>query len=394
MAMLEKKLFSTAEEPETCVLVGLITGRATRAAVEEYLDELAFLASTAHATTKKVFIQGLDKPDVRTFVGSGKAQEIKEYVEEHDIDMIIFDDELTATQLRNLEKEIPERKILDRPNLILDIFAQRARTAHAKTQVELAQYQYMLPRLTNMWTHLQKQKGGIGMKGPGEKEIETDRRIIRDRIAHLKKDLASIDKQMATQRGNRGAMVRVALVGYTNVGKSTMMTLLSKSEVFAEDKLFATLDTTVRKVVLQNLPFLLTDTVGFIRKLPHQLIESFKSTLDETRESDLLLHVIDVSHPLFEDQISIVESTLVEIGSDDKPVVLVFNKSDLLVEEPFGPTKEDQMNGIRDRFEAAGHEVAFLSAIDKTGVDELRAQIYELVKEIHVRRYPYHQFLY
>jgi GTPase len=394
MAMLEKKLFSTAEEPETCVLVGLITGRATRAAVEEYLDELAFLASTAHATTKKVFIQGLDKPDVRTFVGSGKAHEIKEYVEEHDIDMIIFDDELTATQLRNLEKEIPERKILDRPNLILDIFAQRARTAHAKTQVELAQYQYMLPRLTNMWTHLQKQKGGIGMKGPGEKEIETDRRIIRDRIAHLKKDLASIDKQMATQRGNRGAMVRVALVGYTNVGKSTMMTLLSKSEVFAEDKLFATLDTTVRKVVLQNLPFLLTDTVGFIRKLPHQLIESFKSTLDETRESDLLLHVIDVSHPLFEDQISIVESTLVEIGSDDKPVVLVFNKSDLLVEEPFGPTKEDQMNGIRDRFEAAGHEVAFLSAIDKTGVDELRAQIYELVKEIHVRRYPYHQFLY
>jgi len=392
--MLEKKLLSTAEEPETCVLVGLITGRATRAAVEEYLDELAFLASTAHATAKKVFIQGLNKPDVRTFVGSGKAQEIKEYVEEHDIDMIIFDDELTATQLRNLEKEIPERKILDRPNLILDIFAQRARTAHAKTQVELAQYQYMLPRLTNMWTHLQKQKGGIGMKGPGEKEIETDRRIIRDRIAHLKKDLASIDKQMATQRGNRGAMVRVALVGYTNVGKSTMMTLLSKSEVFAENKLFATLDTTVRKVVLQNLPFLLTDTVGFIRKLPHQLIESFKSTLDETRESDLLLHVVDVSHPQFEDQISIVESTLAEIGSDDKPVVLVFNKLDLLVEEPFGPTKEDQMNGIRARFEAAGHQVVFLSAIDKTGVDELRAQIYELVKEIHVRRYPYHQFLY
>ena len=392
--MLEKKLISTELEPETCVLVGLVTGRVTRVLVEEYLDELAFLASTAQAITKRVFIQALDKPDIRTFVGSGKALEIKEYVEEHDIDMLIFDDELTATQMRNLEKVIPERKILDRPNLILDIFAQRARTAHAKTQVELAQYQYLLPRLTNMWSHLQNQKGGIGMKGPGEKEIETDRRIIRDRIALLKKELLAIDKQMSTQRGNRGSMVRVALVGYTNAGKSTLMTLLSKSDVFAEDKLFATLDTTVRKVVLQNLPFLLSDTVGFIRKLPHQLIESFKSTLDETRESDLLLHVVDVSHPQFEDQIDVVNTTLAEIGSDDKPVVIVFNKMDRLEEEPFGPTKLDQINGIRDRFESAGHEVIFLSAIEKTGVDALKDLLYEKVKEIHVKRYPYHQFLY
>ena len=392
--MLEKKLISTEREPETCVLIGLITGRVTRALVEEYLDELAFLASTAQAISKRVFIQGLDKPDIRTFVGSGKALEIKEYVEEHNIDILIFDDELTATQMRNLEKVIPERKILDRPNLILDIFAQRARTAHAKTQVELAQYQYLLPRLTNMWSHLQKQKGGIGMKGPGEKEIETDRRIIRDRIALLKKELLAIDKQMATQRGNRGSMVRVALVGYTNAGKSTMMTLLSKSDVFAEDKLFATLDTTVRKVVLQNLPFLLSDTVGFIRKLPHQLIESFKSTLDETRESDLLLHVVDVSHPQFEDHIDVVTGTLAEIGSDDKPVVIVFNKMDRLEEEPFGPTRLDQINGIKDRYESAGHEVLFLSAIEKTGVDELKELIYEKVRAIHVKRYPYQQFLY
>jgi GTPase len=392
--MLEKKLISTELEPETCVLVGLVTGRVTRVLVEEYLDELAFLASTAQAITKRVFIQALDKPDIRTFVGSGKALEIKEYVEEHDIDMLIFDDELTATQMRNLEKVIPERKILDRPNLILDIFAQRARTAHAKTQVELAQYQYLLPRLTNMWSHLQKQKGGIGMKGPGEKEIETDRRIIRDRIALLKKELLAIDKQMSTQRGNRGSMVRVALVGYTNAGKSTLMTLLSKSDVFAEDKLFATLDTTVRKVVLQNLPFLLSDTVGFIRKLPHQLIESFKSTLDETRESDLLLHVVDVSHPQFEDQIDVVNTTLAEIGSDDKPVVIVFNKMDRLEEEAFGPTLLDQITGIRERFESAGHEVIFLSAIEKTGVDALKDLLYEKVKEIHVKRYPYHQFLY
>ena len=392
--MLEKKLHSTALEPETCVLIGLVQSRETREEVAEHLEELAFLATTADAINKRTFVQSLDRPDTRTFVGSGKLQEIKEYVEEQEVDILIFDDELTPTQLRNIEREIPERKILDRPNLILDIFAQRARTAHAKTQVELAQYQYLLPRLTNMWTHLQKQKGGIGMKGPGEKEIETDRRIIRDRIAHLKKELAAIDKQMATQRGNRGALVRVALVGYTNAGKSTLMTLMSKSDVFAEDKLFATLDTTVRKVVLQNLPFLLSDTVGFIRKLPHQLIESFKSTLDETRESDLLLHVVDVSHPQFEDHLAVVESTLAEIGSDDKPTMIVFNKVDRIEVEPFGPTREDIMAGIRERFERSDRQVIFISAKEKWGMDEMRDVVFEAVKEIHVKRYPYHNFLY
>lgn len=392
--MLEKKLHSTALEPETCVLIGLVQSRETREEVAEHLEELAFLATTADAINKRTFVQSLERPDTRTFVGSGKLQEIKEYVEDQEIDILIFDDELTPTQLRNIEREIPERKILDRPNLILDIFAQRARTAHAKTQVELAQYQYLLPRLTNMWTHLQKQKGGIGMKGPGEKEIETDRRIIRDRIAHLKKELKAIDKQMATQRGNRGALVRVALVGYTNAGKSTLMTLMSKSDVFAEDKLFATLDTTVRKVVLQNLPFLLSDTVGFIRKLPHQLIESFKSTLDETRESDLLLHVVDVSHPQFEDHLAVVESTLAEIGSDDKPTMIVFNKVDRIEVEPFGPTKEDIMAGIRERFERSDRQVIFISAKEKWGMDEMREVVFEAVKEIHVKRYPYHNFLY
>ena len=336
----------------------------------------------------------MDKPDVRTFVGSGKLQEIKEYVEEEEIDMIVFDDELSPIQLRNIEKEIPERKILDRTNLILDIFAQRAATAHAKTQVELAQYQYLLPRLTNMWTHLQKQKGGIGMKGPGEKEIETDRRVIRDRIALLRKHLAGIDKQMATQRKNRGAMIRVALVGYTNVGKSTLMTLMSKSDVFAENKLFATLDTTVRKVVIDNLPFLLSDTVGFIRKLPTQLIESFKSTLDETRESDLLVHVIDVSHPQFEDHMAVVERTLADIGSDSKPTLVLFNKVDQL-EDPEGErSREDLQRGIQERFEALGHDVMFLSAKTKEGYDAFRRVMYERVKELHVKRYPYNQFLY
>ena len=392
--MLEKKLHSTALEPETCVLIGLVQNRESREEVAEHLEELAFLATTADAINKRTFVQSLDRPDTRTFVGSGKLQEVKEYVEENEIDILIFDDELTPTQLRNIEREIPERKILDRPNLILDIFAQRARTAHAKTQVELAQYQYLLPRLTNMWTHLQKQKGGIGMKGPGEKEIETDRRIIRDRIAHLKKELKAIDKQMATQRGNRGALVRVALVGYTNAGKSTLMTLMSKSDVFAENKLFATLDTTVRKVVLQNLPFLLSDTVGFIRKLPHQLIESFKSTLDETRESDLLLHVVDVSHPQFEDHLAVVESTLAEIGSDDKPTMIVFNKVDRIEVEPFGPTREDIMAGIRERFERGDREVIFISAKEKWGMEELRNVVFEAVKAIHVKRYPYHNFLY
>lgn len=392
--MLENKLHSTALEPETCVLIGLVQNRETREEVAEHLEELAFLAATADAMNKRTFVQSLDRPDTRTFVGSGKLQEVKEYVEENEIDILIFDDELTPTQLRNIEHEVPERKILDRPNLILDIFAQRARTAHAKTQVELAQYQYLLPRLTNMWTHLQKQKGGIGMKGPGEKEIETDRRIIRDRIAHLKKELKAIDKQMATQRGNRGALVRVALVGYTNAGKSTLMTLMSKSDVFAENKLFATLDTTVRKVVLQNLPFLLSDTVGFIRKLPHQLIESFKSTLDETRESDLLLHVVDVSHPQFEDHLAVVESTLAEIGSDDKPTMIIFNKVDRIEAEPFGPTREDIMAGIRERFERSDREVIFISAKEKWGMEELRNVVFEAVKVIHVKRYPYHNFLY
>lgn len=392
----KKKLRTTAPEPETAVLIGLITGRATREEVEENLDELAFLATTASAETRRVFVQALDKPDTRTFVGSGKLEEIKAFVEEEDIDLVIFDDELNPRQLRNLEEAIPDRKILDRPNLILDIFAARARTAHAKTQVELAQYQYLLPRLTNMWTHLQKQKGGIGMKGPGEKEIETDRRIIRDRIAHLKKDLARIDKQMATQRSNRGAMVRVALVGYTNAGKSTLMNLMSKSEVFAEDKLFATLDTTVRKVVLENLPFLLSDTVGFIRKLPHQLIESFKSTLDETRESDLLLHVIDVSHPLFEDHMAVVESTLAEIGSDDKPVIYVFNKTDRLPDasEELGPSRAELIAGLAERMARSGRESLFISAHTREGIEELRAGLYERVKEIHMKRYPYNNFLY
>ena len=392
--MLDKKLIPTEKPQETCVLIGLVTGRTRREQAEEYLDELAFLAETAHAITRKTFIQSLERPDVRTFIGSGKVQEIKDYVEEHNIDMLIFDDELSPTQLRNLEKEIPERKILDRPNLILDIFASRARTAHAKTQVELAQYQYLLPRLTNMWTHLSKQKGGIGMKGPGETEIETDRRIVRDRIAHLRQELAAIDKQMVTQRGNRGAMVRVALVGYTNVGKSTLMTLLSKSDVFAENKLFATLDTTVRKVVIGNLPFLLSDTVGFIRKLPHQLIESFKSTLDETRESDLLLHVVDVAHPQFEDHIAVVEKTLGEIGSADTPTVLVFNKIDKLVEEPFGATAEEQMAGIRERYARAGREVVFVSAHERIGLDALRDVLYAQVRTIHEVRYPYNSFLY
>ena len=390
----KREPLSTAKPAETCVLIGLATRHQRREQLEEYLEELAFLAETAKAERQRTFIQSLDKPDVRTFVGSGKLQEIKEYVEEEDIDIIIFDDELSPIQLRNIEKEIPERKVLDRTNLILDIFAQRAATAHAKTQVELAQYQYLLPRLTNMWTHLQKQKGGIGMKGPGEKEIETDRRVIRDRIALLRKQLAGIDKQMATQRKNRGQMIRVALVGYTNVGKSTLMTLMSKSDVFAENKLFATLDTTVRKVVIDNLPFLLSDTVGFIRKLPTQLIESFKSTLDETRESDFLVHVIDVSHPQFEDHMAVVERTLADIGSDSKPTLVLFNKVDQL-EDPEGErSREDLQRGIQERFEALGHDVMFLSAKTKEGYDAFRRVMYERVKELHVKRYPYNQFLY
>ena len=392
--MAKSKTISTSIDKETCILVGLATQNQTREQLAEYLEELAFLVSTADAVTKKTFIQSLTKPDAKTFIGSGKLQEIKEYVNAERIDMIVFDDELSGSQLRNIEKEIENVKIMDRPNLILDIFAQRARTAHAKTQVELAQYQYLLPRLTNMWTHLQKQKGGIGMKGPGEKEIETDRRIIRDRISLLKKDLAAIDKQMATQRSNRGALIRVALVGYTNAGKSTLMTALSKSDVFAEDKLFATLDTTVRKVVVDNLPFLLSDTVGFIRKLPTQLIESFKSTLDETRESDFLIHVIDVSHPQFEDQLAVVERTLTEIKTSDKPTLLLFNKIDALTDPESDRSPEELVEGLKERYEKDGNDVVFMSAMRKDDVTTLRSLLYERVKELHIKRYPYNKFLY
>ena len=392
--MAKRQPVSTSEEKETCVLIGLATQNQKREQLEEYLEELAFLVVTANAIAKKTFIQSLTKPDSKTFIGSGKLLEIRDYVKAEGIDMIVFDDELSGSQIRNIEKEIEGVKIIDRPNLILDIFAQRARTSHARTQVELAQYQYLLPRLTNMWTHLQKQKGGIGMKGPGEKEIETDRRIIRDRIALLKKELVAIDKQMATQRSNRGSMIRVALVGYTNAGKSTLMTALSKSDVFAENKLFATLDTTVRKVVVANLPFLLSDTVGFIRKLPTQLIESFKSTLDETRESDLLIHVIDVSHPQFEDQVAVVERTLEEIGSDDKPTLLLFNKIDLLEDEDAEVSGAEIIEGLKQRFEKDGFDVVFMSARDKEDITNLRDLLYNRVKELHVKRYPYHKFLY
>ncbi|MDA8696073.1 GTPase HflX [Flavobacteriales bacterium] len=392
--MLEKPLARKDGKPERAVLVGLITRDQSRDLLAEYLDELEFLARTANAETICTFTQSLDHPDVRTFVGKGKFQEITEYIEEHDIDLLIFDDELSPSQLRNLGEALPETKVLDRANLILDIFAQRARTAHAKTQVELAQYQYLLPRLTNMWTHLQKQKGGIGMKGPGEKEIETDRRIIRDRISALKKDLSAIDRQMATQRGNRGALVRVALVGYTNAGKSTLMNRLAKSEVFAEDKLFATLDTTVRKVVVHNLPFLLSDTVGFIRKLPHQLVESFKSTLDETRESDLLVHVIDVSHPQFEDHLKVVEETLSSIGAGAQRTMLLFNKIDQL-NDPEGEVDRPLLiEGLRQRFAQHDGPVLFLSAKTKEGMDSLREVLYAEVRELHVQRFPHNHFLY
>ena len=392
--MLEKPLARKDGKPERAVLVGLITRDQPRELLAEYLDELEFLARTAHAETICTFTQLLDHPDVRTFVGKGKFQEITEYIEEHDIDLLIFDDELSPSQLRNLGEALPETKVLDRANLILDIFAQRARTAHAKTQVELAQYQYLLPRLTNMWTHLQKQKGGIGMKGPGEKEIETDRRIIRDRIAALKKDLGAIDRQMATQRGNRGALVRVALVGYTNAGKSTLMNRLAKSEVFAEDKLFATLDTTVRKVVVHNLPFLLSDTVGFIRKLPHQLVESFKSTLDETRESDLLVHVVDVSHPQFEDQLRVVEETLAGIGAGAQRTMLLFNKIDQLSDPNGEVDREMLIEGLRRRFADHDGPVLFISAKTKEGMDSMREVIYAEVRELHVQRFPHNHFLY
>ncbi|MEN9947611.1 MAG: hypothetical protein RL106_434 [Bacteroidota bacterium] len=380
------KLTSTSKPQETCVLVGIVTQAQNRALLEEYLDELAFLAETAHAYTLQRFTQSLPHPDSRTFVGTGKIEEIKTFVHENDVDMVIFDDELAPSQLRNLEQifniEDKKVKILDRNNLILDIFASRARTAHAKVQVELAQYQYLLPRLTRMWSHLERQKGGIGMRGPGEQEIETDRRIVRDRISFLKKELEVIDRQKKTQRSNRGSIPRVALVGYTNVGKSTLMNVLSKSDVFAENKLFATLDTTVRKIVLENQPFLLTDTVGFIRKLPHDLIESFKSTLDEVRESDILIHVVDLAHQQFEDHIRVVNDTLKDIQCGDKKMLLLFNKIDAFhpehdeasLEEPM--SKEETMAYLKKTWMAKMQsDVLFISAQNKINLEELRTWI-------------------
>ncbi|HRZ76131.1 MAG TPA: GTPase HflX [Bacteroidales bacterium] len=397
-----KQLIDTQKPPETLVLIGVTTTRAEEERVEEYLDELEFLAETAGATTVGRFVQKLPQRDSRTFVGSGKLEEIAAFIKAEAVDAAIFDDELSPSQIRNIEKVI-ECKVLDRSNLILDIFAARARTAHAKTQVELAQYEYLLPRLTRMWTHLSKQKGGIGMKGPGETEIETDRRVIRDRIALLKKRLIEIDKQKATQRRNRGKLVRVALVGYTNVGKSTLMNLLSKSEVFAEDKLFATLDTTVRKVILGNLPFLMADTVGFIRKLPHGLVESFKSTLDEVRESDILLHIVDISHPSFEEQMQVVSETLAEIGAADKGVVTVFNKvdnytfvpqaeDDLSPATPLNVSMEELERTWMARADAA--RTVFISARERIHIDRLRDILYREVREIHVQRFPFNDFLF
>jgi GTP-binding protein HflX len=394
-------LITTEKELENVDLVAIRTPEVTEREVEEYLDELAFLAETAGAIPVKRFIQSLPMPDKRYFVGSGKLDEIVEYVKVHeDVNAIIFDDELTPSQLRNLEGAF-RRRILDRTNLILDIFARRARTAHAKTQVELAQYQYLLPRLTRMWTHLERQRGGIGMRGPGEKEIETDRRIIRDKISKLKTDLQKIDRQMATQRKNRGKLVRVALVGYTNVGKSTLMNALAKSEVFAENKLFATLDTTVRKVVVGNLPFLLADTVGFIRKLPHHLVESFKSTLDEVREADILLHVVDISHPGFEQQIEVVNKTLHEIDEREKPMVMVFNKVDAFSytekeEDDLTPSTRENysLEDLKRSWMAKDTKSIFISAKEKMNFDEFRELLYREVVKIHITRFPFNDFLY
>jgi len=385
---------------ERCILVGVIPQESTEAQAIEYIEELEFLALTAGAITQKYFLQNVQFPNPKTYVGTGKLEEIREYVVARNIDLVIFDDELSPSQLRNIERVL-EVKVLDRNNLILDIFASRARTSYARTQVELAQLQYLLPRLTRLWTHLERQKGGIGMRGPGETQIETDRRIIQNKISLLKEKLKVIDKQKAIQRGNRGQMVRVALVGYTNVGKSTIMNLISKSDVFAEDKLFATLDTTVRKVVIENLPFLLTDTVGFIRKLPHQLVESFKSTLDEVREADLLIHVLDISHPNFEDQFRVVNETLAEIDNREKPTIVVFNKvdayeyiendpDDLMAEETY------TLDELRNTWMAKlpNTECVFLSATTKENLEEFKEIVYKQVKLIFQERYPYHNFLY
>lgn len=396
--MIEK---SKIIDAENAVLVGVINKNQSEKQALEYLDELSFLAETAGANALKVFTQKMDNPHPKTYVGTGKLNEILSFTKIEEVDLVIFDDELSPTQLRNIEEIIGVR-VLDRTNLILDIFASRAQTAHAKTQVELAQYKYMLPRLTGLWTHLERQRGGIGMRGPGETQIETDRRIILDKISLLKKHLVKIDKQKATQRKNRGKMVRAALVGYTNVGKSTLMNLLSKSDVFAENKLFATLDTTVRKVVVANLPFLLSDTVGFIRKLPHDLVESFKSTLDEVREADLLIHVVDISHPGFEEQIEVVNRTLKEIDGSDKPVIYVFNKIDAY---SFEEKEEDDLTPIEKNNysleDLKKHWVAqsadptiFISAKHKIHLEELKKLFYQQVRKIHVTRFPYNDFLY
>ena len=396
-----KEFIISEAQTEKAVLVGLITPNQNEQKIKEYLDELAFLADTAGVEPVKMFYQRLDYANPVTFVGTGKLQEIKEYVVENEIGVVIFDDELSPKQLRNIEKEL-KVMILDRTSLILDIFAKRAQTAHAKTQVELAQYKYMLPRLTRLWTHLERQRGGVGMRGPGETQLETDKRIILDKISLLKKEPVSIDKTKSIQRKNRGKMVRVALVGYTNVGKSTLMNLLSKSEVFAENKLFATLDTTVRKVIIDNLPFLLSDTVGFIRKLPTELVESFKSTLDEVREADLLVHIVDVSHPQFEEQIEVVNKTLADIDKEEKPMIIVFNKIDAF---SFVPKEEDDLTP-RTRENVSLDELKntwmnrlqdnciFISAKDKTNVDELKTKLYSRVREIHTTRFPYNDFLY
>lgn len=394
-------MIETAAKPDRAILVSVCTQNQTMERTQEYLNELAFLLETAGGVSEKVFIQKLERPDVRTYVGKGKLEEIKEAVDALEVDFVLFDDELTPSQLRNLEKELKVR-ILDRTTLILDIFAKRARTSIARTQVELAQYQYMLPRLTRMWTHLERQRGGIGMRGPGETQIETDRRIILDKISQLKEKLNSIDKQKTLQRKNRESLVRVALVGYTNVGKSTLMNLLSKSDVFAENKLFATLDTTVRKVVIENLPFLLTDTVGFIRKLPHGLVESFKSTLDEVREADFLIHVVDISHPDYEEQINEVNKTLAEIGADDKPTLMVFNKTDAYTFVEKDPddltpaTKENySLETLKNMWIAKNkNNTLFISAKGKQNIDELREVMYRNIKTIHAIRYPYNNFLY
>lgn len=400
-------MYDTAKKQETAILVGLINRAQDEETAKEYLDELEFLADTAGAKVLKRYTQRLEHPDSRTFIGAGKLTDIKTFVKENAVDILIFDDELSPAQQRNLEKEINDEKeikikVVDRTRLILDIFASRARTAHAKTQVELAQSIYLLPRLTKMWSHLDRIKGGIGMKGAGETEIETDRRIVRDRITLLKERLQTIDKQMETQRKNRGDMIRVALVGYTNVGKSTIMNMLSKSDVFAENKLFATLDTTVRKVVIENLPFLLSDTVGFIRKLPTTLVESFKSTLDEVREADILIHVVDISHPSFEDHINVVNQTLSDIGAGDKPTIIVFNKIDAFHFEQkdvddLSPSTKHNISleqWKKTWMSTLNAQCIFISALNKENIDEFRKLIYDKVKDMHMKRYPYNNFLY